>query len=131
MAKKTRELDTPFRRGERVLATRDYLGIEKGTNGRIQLANGLGNWRRYWVDFAGGRVMGQVSHHDLVRPDQLDEWIEREEEREQAALRSEQEADESAAADANGDGGGETGIASKIPPAILERSRAAKTRLLG
>jgi hypothetical protein len=132
MARKAPELDTPFRKGERVLATRDLEDVGKGTRGKIQLANGLGSWRRYWVHFDSSRVMGQVSHHDLARPDQLDAWIKREEERQQAALRVEEEAPEPVAS-TNGDGGGAgtSGVAAKIPPALLERSRAAKKRLLG
>jgi hypothetical protein len=129
MATKARELETPFRKGERVLATRDLHDVERGTRGRIKVANGLGNWRRYWVMFNGGRVMGQVSHHDLVRPDQLGAWTAREEERELAALRSEEEVALTAAAAA--DGGGGDDVASRIPANLLERSRAAKKRLLG
>jgi hypothetical protein len=131
MARKAPELDTPFRKGERVVATRDLEDVGKGTRGKIQLANGLGNWRRYWVQFDTSRIMGQVSHHDLVRPAQLDAWIEREEERQQAALRVEEEAPELVASTNGDSAGGANGIADKIPPALLERSRAAKKRLLG
>lgn len=132
MAKKARELDTPFRRGEKVLTTVPVDDIEEGTRGVVKLTNGLGNWRRYWVKFDGGRMRGQVSHDQLVRPDQLDEWKAREEARASAALRSEAEAAEAAAA-SNGDeaGGGEGGVASLIPAHLLERSKAAKERLLG
>ena len=131
MAKRVRELDTPFRKGERVLTTRNVGDVREGTTGRVQLANGLGNWRRYWVKFDGDVIRGQVSHADLVRPDQLGDWLAREDARAENALRSEQAAsEESAAADvATGDGGG--GVASLIPAQLLERSKAAKARLLG
>lgn len=129
MAKKNPELDTPFRRGELVVATRDIRDIPQGTEGKIQLHNGLGTWDRYWVLF-GDRQVGQVDHDDLTRPFQLDEWLQREEERAEAALRSaEEESKETEVASSDGDGGG--GIASQIPAHLLERSKAAKQRLLG
>ena len=131
MAKKARTLDTPFRKGERVRTTHELDDIPEGTVGKVKLANGLGNWRRYWVLFPDGRVRGQVSHDELVRPDQLDEWLARKEEQAQAAVRSAEAATEAAtAAVGAGDGGG-NGLASRIPDHILERSRAAKARLLG
>jgi hypothetical protein len=128
MAKKARDLDTPFRRGEKVLTTRAVQDISEGTTGTVKVTNGLGNWSRYWVRFDDG-IRGQVSHEDLVRPDQLEAWLERQEAQANAALASTQ-----AAADTAGDtaavGAGD-GIASQIPAHLLERSKAAKTRLLG
>ena len=130
MPKKNVDLDTPFRRGEQVLATRDIRGVPVGTKGKIQLHNGLGRWDRYWVMF-GDQQVGQVDHNDLARPYQLDEWLQREDDRAAAALRSEDEQAEAAEASSSegGDGGG--GIASQIPAHLLERSKAAKQRLLG
>lgn len=130
MAKKAPDLDTPFRRGEKVLTTRDVGDIKEGSEGRIQLRNGLGHWHRYWVKFDGDVFRGQVSHEDLVRPDQVDEWLAREEAKSQAALASEQAAVEAAPSEEN-DGDGGSGVASQIPAHLLERSRAAKARLLG
>jgi hypothetical protein len=132
MAKKNVDLDTPFRRGERVVATRDIHGIANGTPGKVQIHNGLGQWDRYWVMFDGDRQVGQVDHHDLTRPWQLDEWMAREEAKAEAALRSEAEAQEAASKEAEGGGGGGGGgIADQIPAHLLERSKAAKQRLLG
>lgn len=131
MAKKDVDLDTPYRRGERVVATRDVRGIPSGTKGKVQIHNGLGQWDRYWVMFDGDRQVGQVDHEDLTRPWQLDEWMAREEAKAEAALRSETEAKEEASKAADGGGGGGGGIASQIPDHLLERSRAAKQRLLG
>lgn len=128
MAKKTLELDTPFRKGEDVIATRDLEEIPGGTQGKIQLQNGIGVWKRYWVMFDGGRQMGQVDHDDLVRPNQLQQWTDRKEAREAAAIQA-ATATEAPAEVAAGGGGG--GIASQIPAALLERSKAAKARLLG
>lgn len=131
MAKKARDLDTPFRKGERVMTTRDVLDIDEGTRGKVQLTNGLGEWRRYWVKFDGDLIRGQVSHEDLVRPDQLEAWLAREEDRANAAANEEAEAAAKAEAATNGGGGGDGGIASQIPAHLLERSKAAKARLLG
>lgn len=129
MAKKNVDLETPFRRGEKVMATRDIREIPSGTEGKIQLHNGLGSWDRYWVLF-GDRQVGQVDHNDLTRPYQHDEWLQREKEKAEAALRSEEEQTQEADAPSSAsDGGG--GIASQIPAHLLERSKAAKQRLLG
>lgn len=131
MAKKKLDLETPFRKGEEVIATRDILGIPSGAEGKIQLHNGLGTWDRYWVLF-GDEQVGQVDHNDLTRPFQHEEWLKREEEKAEAALRSaEEQAEESEAASSDDGGGGGGGIASQIPAALLERSKAAKKRLLG
>ncbi len=130
MPKKVLELDTPFRKGEKVVATRDLGPIPGGTQGKIQLQNGISNWIRYWVMFEGGRQVGQVDHNDLVRPNQLQQWIDRKEAREAAAQQSEAEAASTAVAEV-GAGGGGGGIASQIPAHLLERSKAAKARLLG
>lgn len=129
MAKKVIDLDTPFRKGEKVVATRDLEEIPGGTTGKIQLQNGLGKWYRYWVMFDGGRQMGQVDHNDLVRPGQLQQWIDRKEAAELAAEAAANATEETEAAPAAGGGGG--GIASQIPAHLLERSKAAKARLLG
>ena len=132
MAKKNVDLDTPFRRGEQVVATRDIWGIPSGTKGKIQVHNGLGQWDRYWVMFDGDRQVGQVDHNDVTRPYQLTDWMAREEAKAEEAKRSEEEtADGAEAAGSGSDSGGDGGIASQIPAHLLERSKAAKQRLLG
>lgn len=131
MAKKTLELDTPFKKGEKVVATRDLEGIPGGTQGKVQLANGLGSWRRYWVMFEGDRQMGQVSHDDLTRPDQLRAWMARQEDLAEAARRQASASEAASEATSAADAGSGGGIASQIPAALLERSKAAKARLLG
>lgn len=131
---KTIDLDTPFRKNERVMTTRDIGLVGEGVKGKVQLHNGLGPWLRYWVLFENGRRVGQVSHEDLVRPDQLDEWLQREEDRANAAERAaeaELSKSEGAGGDAGAGGGGGGGIADQIPAHLLERSKAAKARLLG
>lgn len=130
MAKKVLTLDTPFRPGEKVIAATGFDDIQAGTRGKVQLANGLGEWRRYWVKFAGGQIRGQVSHEVLARPDQLKAWEQAQEAKAQAALRKSEPA---AAVAAGGDAPAAVGdgVASRIPAVILERSKAAKARKLG
>lgn len=128
MAKKTPQLDTPFRRGEKVITTTVVSGMPEGAKAKVKLTNGIGPWMRYWVRFDDGSLIGQVDHDALVRPGQLSEWTERAEKRATAASQS--ASDTEAATDAPaavGDGG----ASSLIPEALLERSRAAKKRLLG
>jgi hypothetical protein len=129
----TVDLDTPFRKGEKVVATRDLFDVPGGAKGKVMLSNGLGVWRRYWVRFEDGRQMGQISHDDLVRPKMIDAWKARKEEQALAAERAANQAEESAAAVTAGDSGGNAGggLAAQIPAHLLERSKAAKARLLG
>jgi len=127
MAKSAPALETPFRRGEKVMATRDVSGVGQGTKGKIRLANGLGEWRRYWVKFDDGRIYGHISHEDLVRPGQLEQW---EAHREQLRLAAERGPEVAEAAPSGGDTSS-GGVASQIPAHILERSKAARARLLG
>lgn len=132
MAKKTLELDTPFRTGERVMTARSVRGAPLGSKGKIRLVNGLSDlhggkpWLRYWVRFEDGSLLGQVNHEDLVRPAQREEWEAREVLRVEEANRPPVEEAPVEAAASGGDG-----VASLIPAALLERSRAAKARLLG
>ena len=129
MAKKTVELDTPFKKGEKVVATRALREIPSGASGKIQMRSGLGTWNRYWVNFADYGPVGSVDHDDLVRPHQLQDWIARKEDRENSAAQA--EAAEAEKAEASAEGGGGGGAASLVPAHLLERSRAAKARLLG
>lgn len=137
MPKKTIDLDTPFKRGEKVITTRRHRNIPDGAEGKIKLINGLETldgvkpWIRYWVRFEEHGLVGQISHESLTRPYQFGAWLDREEERVRAELNSASAAavaDDAPAAAAVGAG---DGIASQIPAALLERSRAAKARLLG
>lgn len=135
MAKKVIELDTPFRVGEKVITVRDLPGIPEGTPGKVRLVNGLSDynggrpWLRYWVRMTDGTVHGQIDHGDLVRPKQLGQWRAREEERIEAANRPDEPEAAEAVAEVGAGGGG--GIESQIPAHLLERSKAAKARLLG
>lgn len=139
MPRKTKDLDTPFKRGEQVLTVRDIRGASQGQVGKVRMINGLSDynggtpWVRYWVKFDDGTMLGHVNHDDLVRPTMLREWQAREDARAEAA----RAAAEASANAGSGDApaaeaaSGLTGDAALIPPALLERSKAAKARLLG
>ena len=132
MAKKTVSLDTPFKRGEKVMLVHPIPGRTEGERGKIKLVSGFDDWKRYWVRFSDGELVGSVDHTDLVRPRMYPSWRQREE---QAAAAAQSAAAGSAAAsttpgiEASGEGGG--GVADLIPAALMERSRAAKARLTG
>jgi hypothetical protein len=136
MPKKSIDLDTPFTSGETVVLARPHRNIPDGAEGKIKLVNGLETldgmnpWIRYWVRFKDYGLVGHVSHADLARPYQFDEWLDREEARLRAELDAEDAASEPDAAPAAAVGAGD-GIASQIPAHLLERSKAAKARLLG
>lgn len=138
MPKKTIDLDTPFTPGETVIMARPHRNIPDGAEGKVKLINGLETldginpWIRYWVRFKDHGLVGQISHDDLVRPYQFGDWLDREE----AKLKAELEAKNSTAeageaAPAAAVSAGDGGVASLIPAHLLERSKAAKARLLG
>jgi len=134
MAKKAPNLDTPFKKGETVTVARSSRGVPEGSKGKVRLINGLEGydggepWIRYWVRFEDHGLVGHVTHQDLVRPFQYDEWVAREEALVQAAEDAAAGVEAIAETPAVETGGG---AASLIPPLILERSKAAKARLLG
>jgi hypothetical protein len=130
MPRKVPELDTPFRTGEKVITTRDLPGVPEGSRGKVKLINGLHTWIRYWVKFDNGVMSGQISHSDLVRPEMLEAWKERAEKA--ALVEVGAGAGSSSPVPAEGATSADTGgAAGLIPPAILERSKAAKARLIG
>lgn len=136
MAKKAPDLDTPFKTGEKVLLARAARGLPDGAVGKVKLINGLEGydggepWIRYWVRFPEHGLVGHVNHADLVRPFQYGEWLDREEAKIRAAADA-SAAEASETTDAPAADSGDGGVASLIPPLLLERSKAAKARLLG
>ena len=53
-----------LRAGDKVVATVDLDGVEKGTEGKVILANGF-NWLRYRVLFTNGQEIGDLDHRHL------------------------------------------------------------------
>ncbi len=130
MAKKTVSLDTPFKRGEKVMLVHPIPGRTEGERGKVALVNGFDDWKRYWIRFSDGDLVGSVDHGNLVRPRMYPLWRQREEKATATAQASSAETNAApAAAEIEGGGGG--GVADLIPAALMERSRAAKARLTG
>ncbi|MPY93550.1 MAG: hypothetical protein GEV08_10965 [Acidimicrobiia bacterium] len=122
---RTKKVDKPLRRGERVVATADLPGIPEGTPGRVHLINGL-TWRRYWVFFDNGVKQGSIDGKYIVRAKDYESFKARraaEAEAGEAAAPAAAE-DEAPAAEAPA----EDGTASKVPAHLLERAKRAKER---
>jgi hypothetical protein len=63
-----------LRRGDRVTAAHDLVGVPAGTPGRIDVVNGF-RWTRYWVTFENGVHVGSVDRGDLVHVDKRGEPV--------------------------------------------------------
>ena len=130
MPKKNITLDTPFKRGERVMLVAPITGRTAGEHGKVKLVAGFDDWKRYWIRFSDGELIGSVDHGDLVRPAMYQQWKDhRAAEAERAAAAESTTASPAAVEATTGGAGG--GIADQIPALLLERSRAAKARLTG
>jgi hypothetical protein len=121
-------IDDPFRPGEKVQATIDLPRVPAGTEGKIALANGI-TWRRYWVRFQNGEVLGQVDQGNLVRNRHWDSFHARVAEQERLA--AEAAANPTAALETGGGdgGGGDAGNRFGVPQRLLDMSAAARVRL--
>jgi hypothetical protein len=122
------ERPTPFKKGTRVVTTRDLPGVPEGTAGTIGVGAGL-VIPRYWVQFENGVEMGSVNHKHLVRKK---EWPAFRLEREQAAAaeaeraaRAAERARAAQAAAGNGDGEGEGDAAEGAEQAAEPAEQAA------
>lgn len=128
--------DRPIRKGDKVVATADLIGVPEGTSGKVRLVNGFsrpGSWMRYWVFFENGIDVGSVGSDKLVR---ASAWPEFQAERERrAALGPEETAGAGAAAPAAdgaaaaADAPDEGGAASRIPAHLLERTKNRRQAL--
>lgn len=135
---RTAEFGTPFKKNDTVKATVDLPGVPAGTEGRVKVINGF-DWTRYWVFFDNGVELGQLDDGELVRPEHWDQWFAAKQEAEEAAARAAEAAaaGEAAAADGAAAAAAVDGddplaaLRARIPAHILERSAAAKARLLG
>ena len=63
MAKRTGD---QLRRGDRVTAAADLVGVPVGTPGRVDVVNGF-RWTRYWVSFENGVQIGSLDRAELTR----------------------------------------------------------------
>ena len=124
-----------YKRGTKVRLVDDVQGYPAGSQGKVAVANGM-TWKRYWIRFPDGDAVGHIDHASLVSAKDYDLFvIAREREAEEAA-----EAAEAAANDATataGDGvaaGGGAGVKVNgvfIAQTWLDKSAAARARILG
>lgn len=119
---KTVDLSAPIRRGAKVRATIDLPGVPMGTNGKIAMANGI-TWKRYWVRFDNGELLGHVDHDNVVITRAWDDYFLA---KEQAAMAAE------AGTAADGAGGGDSAAGAEnafgVPQYLLDRTSAALER---
>ncbi len=136
-----REFDpsAPLKPHTKVRSVVDLPNVPIYTNGKVELANGV-SWVRYWVRFENGEVVGHVSHGDVIPVKLWDQYLVHKEQVEREAAEAEAraaaaaEAGAGAAAGGGASGGGAAGGGAvvngvSIPPHLLERSAAARTRL--
>ncbi len=127
-----------YKRGTKVRLVDDITGYPAGSLGKVALANGM-TWKRYWVRFPDGNSVGHVDHHSLVKAKDYDEFLvarDREAiEAEQAAeLAAEQAASGGGASDGGGSAAGGAGVEVNgvfIDQSWLDKSAAARARILG
>ena len=120
---KTVDLSQRIKSGAKVLATTDLPGVPKGTRGKVAMSNGI-TWKRYWVRFENGEVLGHIDHDNIVIERAWDRYFAEKEAAAAAAA-----AGASAAADAGdggASGGGDTPFG--VPQYLLDRTKAALER---
>ena len=121
---KTVDLDQRIRSGAKVRATTDLPGVPKGTNGKVAMSNGI-TWKRYWVRFENGELLGHIDHDDIVISRAWDQFFV-----DQERKAAEAEAGTAGVAADGGDGGGGGGDnAFGVPQYLLDRTQAALERL--
>ena len=116
---KTVDLTTRIRAGAKVRATTDLQGVPKGTNGKVAMSNGL-TWKRYWVRFENGELLGQVDHDDIVLTRAWDQYFI-----EQDAAASAVASGGTASAAGGSGGGAGADNAFGVPQYLLDRTKAA------
>ena len=118
------DLTARIRSGAKVRATTDLPGVPQGTEGKVAMSNGI-TWKRYWVRFENGALLGHVDHDDIVISRAWDAYFEAKEAAAAAAEAGEADADAGGAAGGGG-AGGETPFG--VPQYLLDRTKAALER---
>ena len=123
---KTIDRTLPIKRYQKVVATVDLPGVPEGTTGKVLVSNGV-TWYRYWVDFDNGVRLGQVGHQQVCLANDWDSFRIDRAEAERRAAEAPEKSEES---DDGGDEGGAAGNQFGVPEHLLERSKAARQRLV-
>ena len=120
---KTVDLSQRIKSGAKVLATTDLPGVPKGTRGKVAMSNGI-TWKRYWVRFENGELLGHIDHDNIVIERAWDRYFA---EKEAAAAAAAAGANAAAdAGDGGASGGGDTPFG--VPQYLLDRTKAALER---
>jgi len=122
MAKRV-DLQQRIKSGAKVLATTDLPRVPKGTRGKVAMSNGI-TWKRYWVRFENGELLGHIDHDDIVIERAWERYFA---EKEAAAAAAEAAAQAGGSAEAGGGGGGGDN-AFGVPQYLLDRTQAALER---
>ena len=123
---KTIDRTLPIKRYKKVVATVDLPGVPEGTTGKVLVSNGV-TWYRYWVDFDNGVRLGQVGHQQVCL---ANDWDSFRIDRAEAERRVAEAPDKSEESDDGGEEGGAAGNHFGVPEHLLERSKAARQRLV-
>jgi hypothetical protein len=119
---KTVDLSRRIKSGAKVRATSDLPGVPEGTAGKVAMSNGL-TWKRYWVRFENGELLGHVDHSNIVISRAWDQFFVEKQAAEDAALTGAtaggSSAEGAAAAADNAFG---------VPQYLLDRTKAALER---
>ena len=119
-----------LRKGDKIVAAADLRGVPAGTAGKVALVNGL-SWVRYWIRFDNGVAIGSVNRSHLATPK---EW-----ERKLSGVEDVAAGPGTAVAGtAEEDGGGSVGgggvttsNGAFVSQKLIDRAKAARTRLAG
>ncbi len=124
--------EAPFRRNEKVISTEAIGHVPEGTKGKVMLVNGF-SWIRYWVHFDDGTDVGSIDQTKLVRAKEWKDFLAERKARAEAPDVTEAAV---SADDADAEGGGSSAEGATvngvtIPAFLIERAKAARTRLGG
>lgn len=120
---KTVDLSQRIKSGAKVLATTDLPGVPKGTRGKVAMSNGI-TWKRYWVRFENGELLGHIDHDNIVIERAWDRYFAEKEAAAAAAAAGASAATD--AGDGGASGGGDTPFG--VPQYLLDRTKAALER---
>lgn len=120
---KSVDLSQRIKSGAKVLATIDLPGVPKGTRGKVAMSNGI-TWKRYWVRFDNGELIGHVDHDNIVIERAWDHYFAEKEAAAAAAAAGVSATDGDA--DGGASGGGDTPFG--VPQYLLDRTKAALER---
>lgn len=120
---KTVDLSQRIKSGAKVLATTDLPAVPKGTRGKVAMSNGI-TWKRYWVRFENGELLGHIDHDNIVIERAWDRYFAEKEAAAAAAAAGASAATD--AGDGGASGGGDTPFG--VPQYLLDRTKAALER---